>query len=325
MKIKYTYILLCLLLISSSMSINAKSRQNYVDEANELREKGRYDDAIIVLLEALEEYPKSTELQWLCANSYGKVNFLSESIRRYEKIAEQTGEALSYSNLGGVLGQQGYDKRAMDVLEKAIEIDEEYWGAYTNRAMVNAYHFRTDEALADFEHMLEADRDNLASTYYNLAVVYAGIDKDEKCEYYLLEYLKLKDAKPENLLFLEQTRKEINPNYKPSKKLVREALGAYTEKINHNWYDFHSFCRRGECYKMLGDKDMANSDYRRSLELLNEVIADVPDAWRQVRLRGILYSRLGEKDKAIKDFEYVLSQNPNEASVIKRLAKARAK
>lgn len=324
-KAKLNTIVICLLLLAFAGNGYAQSVNDLRDEAKELREIGKYDDAIVFLLKALEKDPKNAEIEWLCANSYWKICFYSEALRYYEHIASYTNIALSYGNLGGVRAQMGYDDKAMEAINKAIELDADYIATYGNRGIINAYWYRTDDALADYEYASEHDPSIMVQTLINKAIVHHAIGNYEESERLVMSHLEYRESQPEAIFFLEEIRMLKDKNYKPSKKVLEKAADIYTSKIKTNRYDYYTYYERGKCYDLLGKKDLARKDFLSALGYVNEILDDMPDAWRFNRMRGILYSKLGEKEKARKDLEYVLSVNPGERSVQRLLARLNAK
>lgn len=80
--------------------------------------------------------------------------------------------------------------RALELYEKAVEMDNEYLFAYVNLGAMYAKFKEYDKCLEAFLRAKELDKDQDTNIDYNLGIAYANLGNFEKAEYYYLEELK---------------------------------------------------------------------------------------------------------------------------------------
>lgn len=321
MKLKY---ILTISLAVCSLFGSLQAQVSELKEARRLWDKKKYDDAIVIALHALDENPKNETANWLCATAYLKINFYSEAIRYYKKLVELHPSEVSYTNLGGAYAQLGFDEIAMEATEKALEYAPGYYSAISNRAGIHGYHYRIGEALADYYSILELDPSR-TNDMFNLAIIYNMAENYADSRIWIDKALSSDPNNADMIMFSERLKKKVDPKYKISKKLTRESITRYTQKIKENRYDDYSVYQLARAYKSLGKKELAKAEFIKALAMYDAAVADMPDAWRKRYLRAGIYDALGETQKAIDDNEIILKVNPNEKTVIERLEKLRKK
>lgn len=308
MKLKY---LLTASLMACSFfgNIQAKSIQDYIEESKTFYENERYDDAITMALKVLDKDPNHVYANWYCSVSYFNIEFYSEALRYYKRVVELDENAAYYSNLGGMYSRLGYEKPAIEAFDKSIELNPNYVVPISNMAALHALFYRIDEANAYFDRAMIIDPTEI-DIYFNRAVMFKMIGEYEEAERWLQGAFERAEDPRRFYMFSEELNKKLNPKYKYSKAKLNAALASYDESIKKNRYNTFKTFRRGECYERLGNKYRAKQDYLRALDLINEVLLDMPTSCTQVSLRADIYKALGMKEEAIRDYKRVLELNP---------------
>jgi Ca-activated chloride channel family protein len=121
---KLKLVLLVILFATATQRALAESAGGVVSEGNKLYQQGQYQDAIGQYDRAIQESPESVEPRFNKANSYYRLDDLSEAIDLYKAVAAESKDmqlvAKAKYNLGDCYFRQGTKMKDSD-LQQAVE------------------------------------------------------------------------------------------------------------------------------------------------------------------------------------------------------------
>jgi tetratricopeptide (TPR) repeat protein len=154
---------------SDTLDKNPASWMAHSNMATVLLRKGRGEEALSHLQQALRLDPDNVEVQ----NNFGyallEMGRVNESFPYLQKALEiEPNRAAIHFNLGNALLQTGLADQALVSFKKAVEIDPTYVPAYSNLGYTFLQMGRADESLVYLQKALKIDPDNVAA-HFNLA------------------------------------------------------------------------------------------------------------------------------------------------------------
>ena len=142
-------------------------------------------------------------------------------------------------------------KRAIECLEKAINLAPDYVYSYVCLGNIYARCEDNEKALKCFLKSLELDKDNVTNSNYNVAVTYDVLGKKEEALKYYLE--ELKAPNPFKAVYYN-----LGILYKDMKK-YDESLQYYLKAIELDKEDFNAWYNLACLYALMNDFDNAFS------------------------------------------------------------------
>ena len=269
------------------------------------RQRGKRDQAIVALREAVALAPRSAQAQ----NNLGILHFdmraFDEAAECYQKaIAINPSYPEAYNNLGNALRALGRNEEATDNYQRALLLRENYPEAYNNLAAV----LRDNDQIAEAEHAYRkaiALRPDYLEAYNNLAGMLVDQDREEDALRVLGEALA-KDGKHIPTL-LQVARTQLHRgNAVQAEQAARLALQ----------YDVAN----AEAYVVLGQVLHDTDRYQESLRAYEEALSlddEEPDA---NNFYGVCLKSVGRLDDAKAAFSRSLELNPNALGVYSNIA-----
>lgn len=252
-----------------------------VEEGNKLAYQGRFDDAIKLYGEALEINSNN-------AAAYNRRGSLYNSLAMLKAVADKNIPAAD--NLRG---------KAINDLNKAIQLDVNYSEAYGNRgfAYYNAKNYSA--AIRDFDRAIQLNPNHVQNYIYR-ALYYSQIVKDNTRV--LNDYNKALeiDSKSAQVYSCRATF------YQLDLKDYSRAVEDYTRAIEFETHESLvalNYRSRGDCYRKLNMYDRAITDYTKFIEMTESTNAKNPLLSWTYRARGECYKALGDNSKAQADLK----------------------
>ncbi|MBD1938828.1 tetratricopeptide repeat protein [Microcoleus sp. FACHB-68] len=148
--------------------MNFKSAQLHFNTGKQLKESGKFDEAIGHYQKALEIEPDEVEVLNHLAEVYYALNRLAEAFAVCQKALKiQPNFAQAYKTLGNVLQAQGKLEPAMRAYSKAIDIKPDFAEALANLGSMFYKQGRLEEALPYYQKAVTINPD-IAGVYWNL-------------------------------------------------------------------------------------------------------------------------------------------------------------
>jgi protein O-GlcNAc transferase len=157
--------------LSEGFSVKSESAEIHFKTGNELKDAGKFDEAIASYQKALEIEPDSVE----ALNRLGEVYFVRGRLAEALAVCQQALKiqpdfAVGYKTLGNVLQGQGKIDAAIRAYSKAVEIKPEFAEAHSNLGSMFYKQGRLESAVSCYERALELKPD-LAAVHSNLGKV----------------------------------------------------------------------------------------------------------------------------------------------------------
>ena len=285
-----------------------QTAEDYYERAYIYRKSRQPEEALADLEQAIKLDPKSAKTYY------------------YER-------ALNYYELGQT-GRASFDDltdKALEDLEQVIKLDSQYAEAYCERGRIYYKLRETNKALENFDTCNELKPDALHHGYrWMRGNLYRDIGENEKA---IAEYSKSIELEP-NFFEAFETRASIYHDIGENEK----AIADYTQVIETNQNPSSSHYDRGVLYQELGEIEKAIGDFDKVISIetsffqpysesgqidrttIERAIEDFgsntdpskfnPHFYEAYLNRGVIYSKLGETERALADYEQAISINP---------------
>ena len=141
-----------------------KNLHNLINEALQLHEKGKIQDAISLYLKILENQNNDPQLLYLLGTAYVQIGKIEQGIVKLKKsIFIKPENVFAHSNLGNALKDLKRYDEALASYNKAIKINPDYAFAHNNQGIVLQNLQRYDEALASYDKAIKINPDYFES------------------------------------------------------------------------------------------------------------------------------------------------------------------
>jgi tetratricopeptide (TPR) repeat protein len=212
-------------------------------------------------------------------------------------IASDPALTEAYANRGTVYGQLGHFDQALGDLGMAIAMSPEEGGFYVNRGQVYSWMGEPEKATADYETAVAIDPEDHVA-YMNRGAIQADF------------YQRFEDAVADYDRAIE-----LDPSFAQAYHNRGKALFAL-ERFEEAITDFDQAIDIGmepllivSAYNERGRTHLALDHYEQALSDFDKAIDADPSQVYVYANRGLVYSKLGEDDKAIADLEYVMTNS----------------
>jgi len=280
-----------------------KDLHNLINEALQLHEKGKIQDAIRLYLKILKNKKNDSQLLYLLGTAYIQIGNTNLGIEQLKKSIFLKPENLfAHSNLGNAFKDLKRYEDAIASYNKAIEIDINYAEIHNNKGNALKSLERYNEAIESYDKAIKIKSD-YAFAYNNKGNALKNLERyDEAIESY-------------------DKAIKINPNYIEAhhnkgnilKDLKRfdESISSYDKAIEINPDYYFSFNNRGIIFQHLNHFEKALASYDKAIE----INPNYPETYNN---KGNILKELKRYDealtcyeKAIKlksDFDYMLGK-----------------
>ena len=282
------------------------------NQGGEFLDQEKWDEAIETLTRFIEEYPSYQNV--VLAYNYRGIAYREK--REYDRAIEDlnkaielgSNNAIDYNTRGTVYGEKGEYDRAIEDFDTAIELKPDFAKAYSNRGLAYQGKGAYDRAVEDCSKAIELDPNN-AAAYNNRGLAYQGKREYDRTIEDLNKAIKLD---PENAIVY--TNRGLAYSGKGEHDRALEDLNKAIELKP----DFaKAYSNRGLAYSGKGE-------HARAIEDLNKAIELQPAFAGFYVNRGLANAKKGEYDRAIEDYEKALELDPDSKDAIHNRAVALA-
>ena len=263
--------------------------------ANYYIESGKIALARKAVKLGLEQHPSSTNLKLfkieilVFENKFDQANALLSELHELEPANEEI-----YIQKANIYSKQDNHKRAVDLLEMAIDLSNDPAEIYSLIGM--EYLFMDDFVNAKFNFMkcLEVDDEDY-SALYNVIYCFDFLEQHDEAIAYLNLFL---DKNP----YCEVAWHQVGKQYF-DKKEYNKALSAFDFAIISDDRFVGAYLEKGKVLEKLGKYNEALENYQITLEL------DDPTSFALLRM-GKCYDKLGSDELAIKHYSRCVHEDP---------------
>jgi Flp pilus assembly protein TadD len=171
-----------------------KALTEKVNRANELLARGKTDDAIAALNEALLASPNDEDVHYNLGIAFSRKGNTDEAIKHYEEALRVFPDYLEvHNNLGNLLARLGRLDEAAKHFIAAAKAMPDYAPAYNNLGHVRQRQGQTNEARAQFQKAVELKPDYWEA-HFNLGSSYAAASQFAQARQEFETVLKLQPA-----------------------------------------------------------------------------------------------------------------------------------
>jgi len=206
--------------------------------------------------------------------------------------------ALAYSNRGYIYLELKEYRKAMQDLNKAIELDPNYAGTYNNRGSAYYKLKQSTKAIQDYNKAIELDP-SYAGTYYNRGLAYTDLKQYSKA---IQDYTKAIELDPSYAGTHHHSRGIAYYELKQYTKAMQD----FNKAIELDPSYAPAYSSRGAAYCNLKQYTKAMQDFNKAIEL------DPNDATAYSN-RGNTYLELKEYRKAMQDLNKAIELDPSYA------------
>jgi tetratricopeptide (TPR) repeat protein len=262
--------------------------------------EGDYDVAVTLLQASIEADPQSAFLHATVADLYLKLNRVQEAInacRTAISLNPELGEAELL--LANILSGMKQERGAIDHYKRGIELLPDKEEPYLQLAIVYLRIFEYEEAVKTLKALLEKSPESPLAYYY-LGKSY--------------EQMKL----PKEALGYYRRVIELKPDFEPvyldiglsleSQGERSEAIRSFESLLQVNPHNFSVMQHLVQLY-------IQEKRLDESLKMLNILISRGIGGLDTRRKAGLVYLELEQYDNAIREFEFILAQEPKASQI----------
>jgi tetratricopeptide (TPR) repeat protein len=215
--------------------------------------------------------------------------------------------------LGSCYINTGQFSKGIDWSVKAINFYNENYIAFNNLGVAEFYNKNYEKAIQNY-HISLYHRCNWRSTLLNLGKTYYFLKVYDSAIYYYGEANKYFQKDEEIYLYLAEVHKALNNTglaietyrqllvFSPGNKTAVENLKWLQKATNNN-----AWAADMEKAKKFSTENLHDS----AIHYLNRVIEKSPDNLEAIINRGVAWFMLGDLDRAISDFDYIIGLDSN--------------
>lgn len=275
------------IVLSRSMYLFSLARLHALD--------GDYDVAVTLLQASIEADPQSAFLHATVADLYLKLNRVQEAInacRTAISLNPDLGEAELL--LANILSGMKQERGAIDHYKRGIELLPDKEEAYLQLAIVYLRLFEYEEAVKTLKALLEKSPESPLAYYY-LGKSYEQMKLPKEA---LAYYKRVIELKPD----FEPVYLDIGLSLESQGERA-EAIRSFESLLQVNPHNF-------SVMQHLVQLDIQEKRLDEALKILNILISRGVGGLDTRRKAGLVYLELEQYDNAIREFEFILAQEP---------------
>lgn len=274
--------------------------------------------------EAIKDFDRAVELKPDFAEAYNyrggakeKLGDVGGAIRDFDKVIELRPESVKQLveayNARGTLKMEKLNnlEEALQDFSSAIELDSQCAKAYSNRAVAKDNMGRHEEAVEDYDHIIEEIDSEYAAAYLNRGI--AKVVRLGQLQEGIEDYdtaIRLDPSFAKAYYNRGIARSKLNQ--------PKEAVADFDKAIALNSQFAEAHFSRGISRSRLDRRDEAIEDFDRTVELK-------PDFAEAYFYRGSVKCELERWEEAIRDFDKAIESNPAYTEAYFRRSIANAK
>lgn len=328
--------------IDIAIKLSPNNAVNYFEKGLLLNRIGELESSLSALEKAVSIAPVGEYFYWKGIVNQQLKN-LESAESDYDKALESKFEGPElYNNFAILLAENGKHEKALEMINKAITLNDKYPQAYSARSKINCFLLNIDAACIDKEiakkmgynkvldipdsicngtasQKLRFGADLLAySKFYKQGIsAYSRLieNNNSQSDYFLNRgycYYQIKDfdkAEKDYLKALTLSNPALDLIYDNLSLLYydinnfQKAIEYSTKRIELNPQNHIPYIDRGLCYRKMKKYKDAENDFNKSLEIK-------PDFFRAFGYRSFLYLELGQFSKSYDDATRSININP---------------
>ncbi len=320
--------------------LNQLSPKN-VDTLNNLgiiyRRLNQFENSVAILedAEALDETNVTT--LYNLGNTYKQAEDYEHAIQCFTKVLDtKPDDVLAYNHLGSVYLLCGKTKEAIESYKTGLRIDPNHPFINFNLANIYKEQKKYNEAILRYKAALKT-KPNWKDALTEMAEAYIQNNELRKAIEMYKEIIKKNDANEYTLTKLAELYEIVNDEkqaeeyYKQALQIKEDFLPAVLSyaimlKKQQRYFDAYNLLsntketKNKELLLQLADISLLLEDYSMTKECLKTLIETWGEDIESSKMRGKLYSMLGEKEKAENIFKNILTKYPREIKLRLELA-----
>ena len=232
--------------------------------------KGKIYTKLKMYQESLNNFLKSLKLGddenleniYGCAKAYKELNQFDNALFYYKKALNFETNAKSYYLLGTCLYSMGKKEEALELYNKSISLDNNYFLAYYNKGICLSNLNLKEEAIIMYDKTISINN-NFIDAYFQKGY----------CLYNIKKY--------EQALEVMDKVLELDPNYYQAyyekgfcllkMKRINEAIEEISKFLEKNNKFENAYFQRGYCYELIKNYSLAIKDYYKVIEINNQL------------------------------------------------------
>jgi tetratricopeptide (TPR) repeat protein len=203
-------------------------------------------------------------------------------------------QSLIYSFQGFVYAGLGQYEKALDDLNRAIQLDPNRAPAYNRRGNIYQKLGQYEQALADYKRAIQLNPEDITS-YNNRGNIYANLGQYEKA---LADYERVVHLNPDDAI----TYNNRGTTYHDMGQ-YEQAIADFNEAIRLNPDYASAYNNRGNAYAILGQYEQAIVNYQQANELDSNWV--VP-----IKRLGDVYAEIGDYAAAVSKYKQAIQVDP---------------
>lgn len=270
--------------------------QQMLGAAQQELKSGRIPQAETLYLDVLKEVPEAWDVHHAVAMIYARTNRPKQAVKHLQRIVHANPtHAVSHANLAMALSEAEDYKQALIAFQRALALDSKLTSLYLPYAETYRRAKKHEAAIALYKKILDSDKVNHAA-FHGLGLVYRDMEELPRA----LECF-------ECAVSLEPKNADYHMNFAVSLKkygLINLAAEQYYEaiKLRPHWL---------EAVVLLAETLEEQRRFDEAIECLDLALSLSNHNLEIIERKGYVYMALGDTERALKEFNQVLSEQPD--------------
>ncbi len=296
---------------ATAAGIPLTTAADYRAEGRELLDQGRWQEAGERLTKAIELDPSDYWASFALGLAHYRRGDDRNAVLAYDVcVSLDPAVPGGYFNRGSALQRAQQFKKAEDDFTRVIEAKADWPEAYLNRASCREAQSKFDDALADLTRALDLGYPPTA-VLLTRSRVYARSGDDAAAKKDL--DAGMKESPTNEKGWVTRGLHRMPKDGKGGVKAFADALADFDQALALNPRSITALQCKARCFSMAGEN-------RRAVSALTELLGQYPEWLDALSGRAMLYSRLGEREKAHADAEAALRLGEWKAATVYQLA-----
>ncbi|MDR2848091.1 MAG: tetratricopeptide repeat protein [Bacteroidales bacterium] len=277
----------------ATIVVRAQAVSDIIQQADSLSQHP--EKALTLLNKAIENHPESEELLKVRAETYSQLKQYGKSADDYRKIVKfAPDEELYWYQLGRNLYEDKQYAEAISAVERAIKLNSQYLPAYHIKIQALLALNKPEEALKTSNSTLMIGE--TAMNYFLQGEVNKRLNARQQAEWAYTKATKLDKGFMEAFIALSNMSADMNK--------TQEALENADAALAINPESEEALLARSRGLMLL-------KQYNDAIDDATYVIKKNPDNVQAHYWRGLYYREANKHQEALKDFEWVLKVEPS--------------
>lgn len=292
----------------------SKKYESIYNKGEKLYENGDYLKALYYFQQAIPLSPEDnsnalTHTGLACM----KLNWYASAVEYLKKAVDVNATFFSVSSLANAYLDLGESEMSEYYNDMILNTDPTFNVSLNNVGIIYYDRGNLDKALDLYRKAMQTEADFIPSLH-NIGELYSYTENWDSASYYFDKVLAINPKTIESNIGMVEKQEKTGSNYNEYCKTI---ITETSKKLKKNPQDYNLLTKRAFAYKHLGNTTAMTKDLEQSLVIINELLDLHPSSYVFLASRAEIYDMLGDKQKAIADYQKVMEYMPKHPDAIR--------